>query len=289
MSATAQTVLTWVIGALMLGVGMSLRVADFTGLLAAPRSTVVGLLAMFLMFPALAFGIVWLFPLTPASAVGLVLLAACPSSSTSTLMTYLARGDVALSLALTAFSKLVPVVTIPVFVGLAARLFIDEGTALNVSIAVISGRLLQMVLLPTLAGMLLRAYFPAFTQRAQVYVTRGAVLFLVLTIVALSYRERQALPGMLLSAGPAALTLCVLGMACAHALGRLSRLSGRQRAAITLEVGMQSAGTAISLAAGVMAAPALAVPAAVYAPLMYLVAGAFVYWQRRGPGAAGAV
>lgn len=275
-----QVLLPLVIATMMLGVGMSLRVADFTTLLATPRSAAVGLLGMFGLFPALAFLLAWAFPLSPELSMGLVLLAASPSASTSTLFTYLARGDAALSLTLTAVSKMLPVFIIPVYVGLAAQVFADADTALSLSFADTSERLVQMVLLPTLIGMVLRHYAPAFTARTRPYVTRVAVIALIVLILVLVYRERQALPGMLLAAGPAAVTLCLLGMACAYGVCGLFRLRDAQRVAVTLEVGMQSGGTAIAIAAGILAVPAMAVPAAVYSLIMYLVAGTFVYWQR---------
>lgn len=275
-----QVLLPLVIAAMMLCVGMNLRVADFKTLLATPRSAAVGLLGMFGLFPALAFLLAWAFQLSPELSVGLVLLAACPSASTSTLFTALARGDAALSLTLTTVSKMLPVLTIPVYVALATQIFADADTTLSLSFADTSERLAQMVLLPTLVGMVLRHYAPAFTAKTRPYVTRVAVIALIILILMLVYRERQALPDMLLAAGPAALMLCLLGMGCTYGFCRLFRLRDAQRVAITLEVGMQSGGTAIAIAAGILAAPAMAVPAAVYSLIMYLVAGAFVYWQR---------
>jgi BASS family bile acid:Na+ symporter len=110
---------------------------------------------------------------------------------------------------------------------------------------------------------------------------RLAVTALALLILALIYRERHNLPNMLLAAGPAALALGVLGMTLAYGIATWLRLPASQRSAITLEVCIQSGGTAIAIAAGVLAAPALAVSAAVYSLLMYLLAIAFVYWQRK--------
>src|SRR5690606_40845998 len=103
----------------MTAVGMGLRIADFAGLRRAPLAFAIGLLCMFAVFPLIAFALAAGFELEPALAVGLVLLAASPSGSTSTLFTHLARGDTALSLTLTAISKAVPVLTIPLYVGLA--------------------------------------------------------------------------------------------------------------------------------------------------------------------------
>lgn len=275
-----QTLLPMVVAAMMFAVGMSLRVADIAALRAARTAAAVGLVNMYLVFPALAFLIAATFPLSPVLQVGLVLLAASPSASTSTLFTYLARGDAALALALTSVSKVLPVFVIPLYVGLAAAWFTDTETAVRLSFADTSERLLQIVLLPVIAGMALRWRFPGMTARARPWVTRLSVLALVAIIAAVVYRERHALPGMLLSSGPAALTLCLLGMACAYGSAAAARLSSQQRSALTIEVGMQSGGTSIAIAAGVMASPAMAVPAAVYSLIMYVAAAIFVWWQR---------
>lgn len=287
-----QTLLPLVVAAMMLAVGMSLRMADIVALRSARAAAAIGLANMYLIFPALAFLIAASFPLSPMLQVGLVLLAASPSASTSTLFTHLARGDTALALALTSVSKVLPVFIIPLYVGLAAAWFTDTETEVALSFADTSERLLQIVLLPVIAGMALRRSFPAMTAKAGPWVTRLSVLALIVLIAAVVYRERYALPGMLLSSGPAALALCLLGMACAYGSARIARLPSTQRSALTIEVGMQSGGTSIAIAAGVLASPAMAVPAAVYSLIMYAAAGLFVAWQRgvrERSGAAAAV
>lgn len=282
-----QTVLPLVVAAMMLAVGMSLRIADIAALGRARTAAVIGLANMYLVFPALAFLIAASFPLSPVLQVGLVLLAASPSASTSTLFTYLARGDTALALALTSISKILPVFIIPLYVGLAAAWFTDVETAVELSFADTSERLLQIVLLPVVIGMILRWRFPTLTEKARPWVTRLSVLALIGLILALVYRERHALPGMLISTGPAALALCLLGMACAYASASVARLATTQRSALTIEVGMQSGGTSIAIAAGVLGSPAMAVPAAVYSLIMYVAAGLFVWWQRERDAAKG--
>jgi bile acid:Na+ symporter, BASS family len=231
---------------------------------------------MFLVFPALAFLLAWAFSLSPALAVGLVLLAASPSASTSTVFTDLARGDTALSLALTAVSKFVPVLTIPVYVSLAARWFADMRTDLSLSFADTSERMVVMVLIPLIIGMALRHRLPDLAVRARPHVLRIALVALVILIVVLVHRERHALPGMLVTAGPAALALCLTGMCWGYVSTALAGYTRRQRTAVTLEMCMQSGGTTIAIAAGLLAVPAMAVPGAVYSLIMYVVAGLFV-------------
>lgn len=272
-----------VIAAMMFGIGLSLALRDFTAVLRAPLAAAFGLAAMFLAFPALAFGLAAVLDLAPELKVGLVMLAASPSASTSTLFTYLARGDAALSLTLTSVSRTVPVLTIPVWVSLAAASFGQAETTLELDYADISEQLALVALLPTLAGMALRQARPGWAERWRPRVMRASVLSLVLLILFVVYRERSTLPGMVLETGPAVVALCLGGMLLAYAGSGLLRLGERQRSAITLELGMQSGGTTIAIAS-LLGAPAMAVPAAVYSLFMYPTAAAFVAWRLRSAG-----
>jgi BASS family bile acid:Na+ symporter len=268
-----------VVALMMLAVGLSLRPTDFKAVAAAPLAGTIGLLWMCLVFPLLALGVAALLCPEPALAIGLVLLAASPSASTSTMFTYLARGDVALAVALTAISKVVPVVTVPLYVGIAAEAFAGERMDVPISFAQTSEAIFTTILLPTAAGMGLRHYRPGVAAW-QPLVARVSVTLLVVLIAVLAWRERAALPQMFASSGPAALALCLLGMGTAFAAATLGRLSRTQRTAITIEVGMQSGGTSIAIAAGVLGVPAMAVPAAVYSLMMYVAAATFVWLVR---------
>jgi len=275
-----------VIATLMLGVGLRLQRADFAALLHAPRAAALGLANMFILFPLLALVIATLLRLPPMLAMGLVLLAASPSASTSTLFTDLARGDTALSVTLTAVSKLLPVLTIPLWLGLAGSWFADEASPLRLSLRDTTESLAVVVLLPLLAGMGLRYRFPAAALRARPWIMRLGVMVLLLLILLLVIEQRAVLPAMMRAAGPAALLLCLAGIGLAWASSVAAGLPAAQRVAISIEVGMQSGGTAMAIAAGVIGVPAMAVPAVAYSVLMYAVAGGLVLalrWARPLP------
>ena len=272
-----------VVAWMMLAVGMGLRTADVTAVISSPGAAAIGLTGMFVAFPLLAFAIAAGFSLEPELAIGLVLLAASPSASTSTIFTDVARGDTALSVALTAVSKVVPVATIPFYVSLAALAFSGERTEVRMSFADTSESVALTVLLPTAAGMAVRHYFPG-SVRIRPLVARLAIVALVVLIGVLAFRERNALPQMFVATGPAAVTLCVLGMAFGYAAATLGRQPRARRTAIAIEIGMQSGGTSIAIAAGVLGSPAMAVPAAVYSLSMYVLAGAFALAERTAAG-----
>lgn len=267
--------------ALMMGaVGMGLTLRDFTALAARPAAAAAGLAGMFVAFPLLALGIAAASSMPAELKVGLVLLAASPSASTSTVFTYAARGDTALAIALTAVSKVLPVITIPFWVSLASVAFSGERMSVPLSYSDTSESLALTVLLPTLAGMALRRAWPTATEKLRPHVSRAGVAALAILIAAIAYRERQSLGGMFVSAGLPALALCASGMLGAYAAAAWLRLPAEQRAALTIETGMQSGGTSIAIAAGVLGSPAMAVPAAVYSLIMYAAAGGFVLARR---------
>lgn len=274
-----QILLPGVISLLMLGVGMSLQVHSFTALFHARNAAVVAFIAQFLLLPLSAFILASTFDLPAVLQVGVVLLAACPSASTSTFFTYLARGDTALSIALTTFNKLFAVITLPVYVELASRWFTGEAEQFSLPTGEVFLRLVAIVLLPTAAGVVLRQYRPGIATRLQPHVKRAAILLLIMLVVWIVIRERDALPAMFLLAGPVMLLLCLLNMSLGFLVASYVRLSPPQRTAIVLETGMQSGGMAILIATGILGSASMAIPAVVYSLFMYPLAGAFV-WQQ---------
>lgn len=274
-----QILLPGVISLLMLGVGMSLQVHSFTALFHARNAAVVAFIAQFLLLPLSAFILASTFDLPAVLQVGVVLLAACPSASTSTFFTYLARGDTALSIALTTFNKLFAVITLPVYVELASRWFTGEAEQFSLPTGEVFLRLVAIVLLPTAVGVVLRQYRPGIATRLQPHVKRAAILLLIMLVVWIVIRERDALPAMFLLAGPVMLLLCLLNMSLGFLGASYVRLSPPQRTAIVLETGMQSGGMAILIATGILGSASMAIPAVVYSLFMYPLAGAFV-WQQ---------
>jgi len=274
-----QVLLPGVISLLMLGIGMSLQLHSFTALFHLRRAAVVAFIAQFLLLPLAAFLLATILTLPADLRVGMVLLAACPSASTSTFFTYLARGDTALSIALTAFNKLFAVITLPLYVELATRWFTGEAQQLSLPAGEVFLRLVVIVLVPTMAGLVLRHRYPALAERLQPYVKRGAILLLITLVVWIVIRERETLPGMFLQAGQAMLVLCLLTMSLGYLTAASVKLARPQRTAIVLETGMQSGGMAILIATGILGSASMAVPAIVYSLLMYPLAGLFAWRQ----------
>lgn len=192
---------------IMLGMGLGLRLADFGRLWQSPVPVVVGLVAQLVLLPLIGFGLAVVLPLRPELAVGLMLIAACPGGPTSNVVTYLAKGNVALSITLTALSSLITIVTIPVIVNAAASYFLGAATALSLPFGTTIVQLAVITLIPTSLGMAFCRYAPRLAQRLEGVVKWLSLLFLGLIIVGLLVQQRENVLGYVAQAGIATLLL----------------------------------------------------------------------------------
>ena len=257
---------------IMAVLGLSLTPADFRRVLVAPRGVGIGLVNLLLVSPLLAFGIAELFGLEPALAVGLVLLGASPGGTMANLLTHLARGEVALSVTMTALSSVAALVTVPLALGLAIDHF---GASLDaeVEMAGIVARVFLITIVPLALGMWLRQRYPVRVQA--VYETARRVslgLFLLVVIAAVASEAEEALDSFAEVAG-ACLTLNVAAMGISFAVAQLARLGDRQATAISMELGVHNATLAITVASAIDTS--IAIPAAVYSMFMFITAGSF--------------
>ena len=263
---------------IMAVLGLSLTPADFRRILVAPRGVGIGLANLLLVSPLLAFGVAELFGLEPALAVGLVLLGASPGGTMANLLTHLARGEVALSVTMTALSSVAALVTVPLALGLAIDHF---GASLDAELemAGIVARVFLVTILPLAFGMWLRQRYPerveAHYERAR-RVSLG--LFLLVVVAAVASEAEEALDSFAEVAG-AALTLNLAAMAISFSVARLARLGDRQATAISMELGVHNATLAITVASAIDTS--IAIPAAVYSMFMFITAGSFARLMAR--------
>jgi len=269
------------IAVIMCGIGMTLSGGDFRRIAQRPKPVLIGILGHYALLPLLGFAAAWLFPMPAELAIGLVLVAACPSGTTSNALTYLARGNVALAVTLTVISALVTFLSVPLLVNLALQVFGGEARDIRLPVGQTILHLAALVLAPVLIGMAVRRWAPAFAQRLEPWVSRFALGFLVLLIVAIAVSERENLPAWFAQMGPAALTLCCAAVGLGFLLGRISGLELRDAITIGMEVGVQNSTLAIVIALTLLQSPQVALPGAVYGLLMYLPALAMVVSGRR--------
>jgi bile acid:Na+ symporter, BASS family len=267
----------------MLGMGLGLKPEDFTRVWIYPKAVVIGLLAQVVMLPVVGFMLAASFPLTPELAVGLVVLAACPGGPTSNVLTYLARGNVALSITLTAISSLVTVLTIPLVVNLAMTTFLGEGTALQLPFLPTVLQIAVITVIPVALGMGLYRYFPRFATRAEQGVKWLSLFLLGLIIVGLLVQQRANVIAFFAQVGLVTLALNLGAMALGYLIATLTRLDRPTATAITVEVGIQNGTLAIAIASApsLLNQPTLAIPAAIYSLLMFATGGIFAAWAAK--------
>lgn len=284
----SQVILPLCLFVIMLGMGLTLSPADFTRVLRFPRPALAGLGGQMLLLPLVGFALAaWLMP-TPALAIGLVLLAACPGGVTSNLVSYMARGDLALSVTLTAVSSLLAVISIPLLVGLAFQVFGGGYQSIRVPASQMMLSLILMTLLPIALGMWIRARSEKLARWLEPKISLFGMLFLGALILSVLIRETDQVAAGLLSSGLAILLLNLTMMALGLGAALLLQLNSAQTTAITLETGIQNSTLAMLIATSFLQDDQLAVPAALYSLVMYVTATLVVIARRRGwsPGRA---
>ena len=262
---------------IMLGMGLGLRLDDFKRVFIQPKAVTLGLIGQLIVLPVVGFLLATIFPLSPELAVGVMILAACPGGPTSNMVTYLVRGNVALSITLTAMSSLITVFTIPLVVNLAMQRFMGEGVALQLPFLSAVIQIGVITLIPVTLGMLLHHFAPKFAARVETLVKWFSIFFLGLIIFGLLLKERENIPSFFLQVGGVTLTLNLLTMALGYAIAILGKLDQSSAKAITVEVGIQNGTLAIAIATTLLNSPTMAIPAAIYALLMFATSAAFAW------------
>ena len=269
------------LGIVMLGLGLSLTVADFARVVRYPKAVLIGLFIQTVVLVAGAYVIARLAALPPELAVGLMLLAASPGGATANIYSHLAHGDVALNITLTAINSLLALVTLPLIVDAALVHFLGQDqyvpppTRKVIEVAAI-------IVLPVLIGMALRAGLPKVAAALEKPLRLFAVLVLVAVIGAAIVAEWERLPGFIAAVGAACLAFNLLSMAIGYGLPRLLDLPRSQAIAISMEIGIHNGTLAIFIALTVLQNSTLSVPAAVYSIIMFVTASAFTFWLNRG-------
>jgi bile acid:Na+ symporter, BASS family len=270
--------------AMMLGLGMTLHADDFRRLLRSPRAVGFGLIAQLVGLPMIAFAIASALAPSPALAIGLVLVAACPGGVTSNVICYLARGDVALSVTLTALSSVVSFLTVPFLTALAIRSFGGDGATVELGAAEMMATLFGTTATPVLLGMMCLYLRPALASRVRGYLITASTVLLVLLIVGLtarSFESEHDMASLALRATPMVALLIVVASIAGAAGGRALGLSEAMVRTLALEVGIQNVNLALVVAITLLDAPSYAGATLVYLPLMGLFATALVVLGRR--------
>jgi BASS family bile acid:Na+ symporter len=254
---------TWVInpmlGVIMFGMGLTLSPQDFKVVLSRPKDIFIGCLTQFTVMPLLALGLTLAFSLPKELAIGVILVGCCPGGTASNVITYLAKGDLALSVGMTAASTILAPLMTPFLVWLLA------GTMVDVDTVGMLMSIVYVVIAPIVCGLLCQRFLPVMTKRVTPYLPAlSSVAIMVVVVIVVSHNAER-----LLTAGLLIVSIVMihnlLGLAIGYTVGRLLHLQKPKCVALSIEVGMQNSGLASSLAVLHFAAyPLATIPGAVF-------------------------
>ena len=269
---------------LMFLLGIDISRKAFADIAHNPKAVMLGLIGQIVILPILAFSIAWLLKLPPVYFMGLVLVACCPGGSSSNVFSLLAKGDVALSVTLTALSSIITLFTLPVIMEFVTEAVSDMS---DVSIELPVGRLLvqNIVLLfvPLLAGSMFKHFCPEAAVKVSKVLSKMAFPALMILAAVFFLQYKTEIAENFASLGLSAALLIVVAMACSSGISRIGKFNDTVRRTIVIEVGMQNAAQAIAIASSpfIFNSGEMALPAICYALLMNVILLIYVYFIRR--------
>ena len=264
------TVINYLLGVVMFGMGLTLNLKDFKIVFRRPKDVIVGCLAQFTIMPLLAWGLARVFQLDEALALGVVLVGCCPGGTASNVITYLAKGDLALSVGMTGVSTLLAPLLTPLLTWALA------GKSVDVDVAGMLLSILWVVILPIVVGLIVKGLWPKFTEKTTDYLPAfsSVAIALIVAIIIAANASKLLAGGLVIVVVIMLHNLC--GLSLGYLIGRLLGLTEPKKRAISIEVGMQNSGLASSLATLHFAAyPLATIPGAVFS-VWHNISGAMV-------------
>tara|TARA_B100000700_G_scaffold243509_1_gene271440 strand:+ start:720 stop:1556 length:837 start_codon:yes stop_codon:yes gene_type:complete len=277
MNIITDIILPIALAFIMFSLGLGLSISDFAKIFVKPKEFFVGFISQLIILPLVALILVLIWPLSPEIAIGVMILAAAPGGATSNILTSFAKGDVALSISLTAVISILSVITIPLILGISLTLLGTNLASEGISLMDIALKMFLIVTVPVLIGMLLKNILNSFENIAKKIST--VLFFLVLLGAVLA--ERENVVTYFAQAGLITLILNILMMLIAYYLSKILISNISQQRAITFECGLQNGTLAIVVANVFFDGGAYLIPAATYSLIMYATALPYIYYLRR--------
>ena len=265
---------------LMFLLGTELNKGAFLNVAKNPKAVILGMTGQIILLPAIAFLLAWMLDMPPVYFMGLVLIACCPGGSSSNVFSMIAKGDVALSVTLTAASSIITLFTLPLIMELTSQ-FVSNNAGVSIELPI--GKLLvQNILLlfvPLSAGWLFRIYRPHLAAKVSMVLNKIAFPALMTLALLFFLQYTQEIIDNFSLTGLACTLLIISAMICSSLLSRLGNLTDSVRRTIVIEVGMQNAAQAIAIATSpfIFNSGEMAIPAIIYALLMNVILLIYIY------------
>ena len=281
MNIVTDVILPLALAFIMFVLGLGLTGSDFLRVIKQPRDFFVGFFSQIILLPAIAFVIVKIWPIAPELAIGVMIIAAAPGGVTSNLLTSFAKGDVALSISLTAIISLLSVITIPFIVLKSVELLSDYNITKDISLLSMSRDMFLIVTVPVILGMLLRRFVSVIALKFEPIAKKISIILFVLVLLGAIAAERENVISYFAQAGTITLMLNVSMMIVAYYLAQLLASGNAQKKCITIECGLQNGTLAIFVATSIFGGGLYVIPAAVYSLIMFATSLIFVFLIRK--------
>jgi len=281
MNVVTDVILPLALAFIMFALGLGLTGADFLRVIKQPRDFFVGTFSQIILLPIIAFILVKLWPISPELAIGVMIIAAAPGGVTSNILTSFAKGDVALSISLTAIISLLSVITVPFIILTSLTLIENSGLDLNISLTKMAISMFLIVTVPVIIGMIFRKFSSNVAIKFEPIAKKISTVLFVIVLFGAILAEKDNVVSYFAQAGLITLVLNVVMMIVAYYIAQLLASGTQQKKCITIECGLQNGTLAIFVATSIFGGGIYVIPAATYSLIMFATSLIFVYFVRK--------
>ena len=280
MSIVTDIFLPIALAFIMFALGLGLTGADFLRVIKQPKDFFVGAISQIILLPVIAFVLVKIWPISPELAIGVMIIAAAPGGVTSNILTSFARGDVALSISLTAIISLLSVITVPFIIVTSLGLLGSENVSQNISLTSMAISMFLIVTVPVIIGMIFRRFASNTAINFEPIAKKISVVLFIIVLLGAIFAEKNNIVSYFADAGLITFVLNVLMMVVAFYVAKLFGTGNAQKKCIAIECGLQNGTLAIFVGTTLFGGGAFVIPAATYSLIMFVTSLIFVFFVR---------
>ena len=281
MNVVTDIILPIALAFIMFALGLGLTGSDFIRVIKKPWDFFIGAICQIILLPIIAFFLIKIFPISPELAIGVMIIAAAPGGVTSNLLTSFAKGDVALSISLTAIISLLCVITIPFIVLTSAKLIDGSNLSQDISVLSMARDMFLIVTVPVIIGMLFRKFISGTESRFESFAKKISMILFVFVLIGAIAAEKENIISYFMQAGLITLLLNVTMMIIAYLIAQIFISGLKQKKCITIECGLQNGTLAIFVATSIFGGGIYVIPAATYSLIMFATSLIFIYLVRK--------
>ncbi len=277
MSVVTDIFLPLALAFIMFALGLGLTSADFLRVVKQPKDFFVGALSQIILLPVIAFCLVKIWPISPELAIGVMIIAAAPGGVTSNILTSFAKGDVALSISLTAIISLLSVITVPFIIVTSLSLLDSNAVSQNISLTSMAISMFLIVTVPVILGMLFRRFASNAAIKLESVAKKISIVLFIIVLLGAILAEKDNIVSYFADAGLITLALNVIMMIVAFYVAQLLATGNEQKKCIAIECGLQNGTLAIFVGTTLFGGGAFVIPAATYSLIMFATSLIFVF------------